>query len=97
MDSGSVKSNLVCAWVGQRQLQLQQRTVKSLGDEDVSIKMMATGLCGSDGHIWEKPSLSRQVVLGHEAAGIIAAVGSGVKDRQVGQRVAVEPGIACLK
>lgn len=35
------------------------------------------------------------MVLGHESAGIVVAVGDKVKHLQVGDRVAVEPGVAC--
>ncbi|OQV04954.1 hypothetical protein CLAIMM_09764 [Cladophialophora immunda] len=97
MDSVSPTFNLACALVGPKELQLQQRPIKCLGGEDVLVKVMSTGLCGSDAHIWERGSTSKQLILGHEAAGVIVAIGSEVKSRRVGQRVAIEPGRACLK
>lgn len=39
----------------------------------------------------------RVLVLGHESAGIITAVGEGVHDLKVGDHVAIEPGVACRK
>jgi L-iditol 2-dehydrogenase len=40
-------------------------------------------------------ALQAPLVLGHEAAGVITAVGPGVRDRFVGQRVAIEAGVMC--
>ena len=37
-----------------------------------------------------RTSVSKQLVLGHESSGVIKEVGKGVKDRFVGQRVAVD-------
>jgi L-iditol 2-dehydrogenase len=40
-------------------------------------------------------ALQAPLVLGHEAAGIVTAVGSGVKNVVVGQRIAIEAGVMC--
>lgn len=40
-------------------------------------------------------ALQAPLVLGHEASGVITAVGPGVRDRHVGQRVAIEAGVMC--
>lgn len=42
-------------------------------------------------------ALQAPLVLGHEAAGVVTAVGPGVKNLVVGQRVAIEAGIMCNK
>ncbi|KAL1872318.1 hypothetical protein VTK73DRAFT_1549 [Phialemonium thermophilum] len=90
-------SNRAVVWVGQRKLEVQQRPVHPPGDNDVLVEIIATGICGSDCHNWESDSVSRQLVLGHESSGIIKQVGKNVKDRAVGQHVAVEPGFACME
>ena len=61
---------------------------------------MAVGVCGSDVHYFEHGRIGRFVVekpiiLGHECAGIIAAVGSNVSRLKTGDRVAIEPGVTC--
>ena len=88
-------SNRSVVWVGARKLEIQQRPVVAPGPGEVLVEIVSTGICGSDCHNWESGSVSRQLVLGHESAGVIARIGEGVKDRSVGQRVAVEPGFAC--
>ncbi len=69
-------------------------------DTDVLIKMSVVGVCGSDIHYYDTGRIGSQVVeypfaVGHEGAGIVAAVGSAVKSVKVGDRIAVEPSIAC--
>jgi D-xylulose reductase len=89
------ESNRACVWVGKRQLEVQQRPGPALGDNDVLVKVMSTGICGSDCHNWDSASVSRQLVLGHESAGVIERVGAAVTSRTVGQRVAIDPANPC--
>lgn len=63
------------------------------GPGQVLIRVRAVGVCGSDIHQWHGPvswQVNYPVILGHEFAGSIAAVGEGVRDWQVGDRVACE-------
>ncbi|KAJ5479780.1 hypothetical protein N7530_005289 [Penicillium desertorum] len=69
-------------------------------DRDVIVRVMATGLCGSDVHYWQHGRIGPYVVedpiiLGHESTGIVVESGSGAAGLAVGDRVALEPGIAC--
>ena len=62
------------------------------GAGGVVIKVEATGLCRSDWHAWQGHDTDITVfphVLGHEFAGVVAAVGEGVTRVAVGDRVAV--------
>ncbi len=69
------------------------------GADEVLIRVGAGGICGSDMHAYygHHPFRKPPVVLGHEAAGEVVAVGTDVTRVAVGDRVAVEPQIACLK
>ncbi|KAF4811982.1 D-xylulose reductase A [Colletotrichum tropicale] len=89
-------SNKAVVWVGPKKLEIQERPVRPPGDNEVLVEIVATGICGSDCHNWESDKVSRQLVLGHESSGVIIQTGKSVKDRFVGQRVAVEPGFACM-
>ncbi len=66
------------------------------GPEEVLVKVAACGICGTDVHILRGEYLGEYpVVPGHEFAGEVVAVGERVRRFRVGDRVAVEPNIAC--
>jgi L-iditol 2-dehydrogenase len=70
------------------------------GPTQVLIEVAAVGICGSDVHYYEHGRIAdfvvnEPLVLGHEASGVIRAIGPAVGDRQVGQRVALEPQETC--
>ncbi len=67
---------------------------------EVSVKIVAGGICGSDLHYFHHGGfgtvrIQQPMALGHEIAGVISAVGAGVVDRAPGQRVAVNPSRPC--
>jgi D-arabinitol dehydrogenase (NADP+) len=63
---------------------------------EVLVRVMASGICGTDVHIYRGEYLGDYpVVPGHEFAGVVEAVGAGVTRFKPGDRVAVEPNIAC--
>lgn len=83
--------------------ELEVRTIPDPPDPgpgEVVVRLRACGVCGSDVHFYLEdncagtPALYPSV-LGHEPAGEIAAVGAGVESLAVGDRVAVEPAMAC--
>ncbi|MCX7804596.1 MAG: alcohol dehydrogenase catalytic domain-containing protein [Planctomycetota bacterium] len=68
----------------------------------VRVRIRAVGLCGSDLHYYREGRIADAIireptVLGHEAAGEVAAVGDGVTRLKPGDAVALEPGIPCMK
>lgn len=69
-----------------------------VGPADVRVAVGGVGLCGSDLSVfsgkWTAPYYPW--VMGHEAFGIIDAVGDDVDRERIGQTVVVEPNIACL-
>lgn len=66
------------------------------GPGEVLIKVMASGICGTDVHILEGEYLGAYPVIpGHEFAGVVEQVGHVVSRIKVGDKVAVEPNIAC--
>ena len=70
-------------------------TPEPAGDE-LLIQVMACGICGTDIHIYRGEYLGAYPVIpGHEFSGVVAAVGNQVTRFAPGDRVAVEPNIAC--
>ena len=71
-------------------------------DDEVLINVKAIGVCGSDVHYYKSGRIGSYVVekpliLGHECAGDVVAVGPEITSLKVGDRVAVEPGVPCRK
>src|ERR1700733_5019819 len=64
---------------------------------EVLVQVAACGICGSDVHGYDGTSGRRipPLVMGHEAAGIVAAVGSQVKGFNVGDRVTFDSTVYC--
>src|SRR5215475_3147343 len=65
--------------------------------DEVLIQVAACGICGSDVHGYDGSSGRRipPIVMGHEAAGIIEALGSSVKNFAVGDRVTFDSTVYC--
>ncbi len=67
---------------------------------EVRVKIAAGGICGSDLHYYHHGGfgtvrIREPMALGHEIAGVVAAVGSGVSHLTPGLRVAVNPSHPC--
>ncbi|MDO4283768.1 MAG: zinc-dependent alcohol dehydrogenase family protein [Eubacteriales bacterium] len=86
---------------GDKQFALAQEEPRALEAGEVRIRNMAAGICGTDVHIYEGGKGSAEVhppvVLGHEYAGVVTEVGSGVSTVKVGDKVTVDPNIYCGK
>ena len=67
------------------------------GPEEVLIAVKACGICGSDVHGMDGSTGRRRppIIMGHEASGVVAAVGSGVKGWIAGDRVTLDSTIYC--
>jgi L-iditol 2-dehydrogenase len=67
------------------------------GPGEVLVAVRACGICGSDVHGMDGSSGRRQppIIMGHEAAGLIAEVGEGVDGWESGQRVTLDSTIYC--
>ncbi len=81
-------------------LELREIAVPTPGPKEVLVKIEAVGSCGSDTHFYKTGAIGELVVrspiiLGHEAAGVIVAVGEAVSASRVGDLVAIEPQKPC--
>lgn len=75
----------------------QQVPMPAVGDDEVLVRVKAAGICHSDAHYRAGTSRiqSLPVSLGHEVAGVIEQVGSGVTSRKVGDRVCLHYLVTC--
>lgn len=74
-----------------------EREVAKPGENQVVIAVKACSICGGDLHIYKgkHPSAPLPVALGHELAGEVVQVGTKVNSVRIGDRVTVEPVLAC--
>lgn len=94
--------NLSVVLHGVNDLRLEQRPIPICGPNQLLIRVHTVGICGSDVHYWTHGSIGayavkEPLVLGHETSGVVAEVGSSVEGFSVGDRVALEVGVACNK
>ena len=82
-----------------KQLRLEEVPVPRCGPRDVLIQVAACGICGSDVHGYDGSSGRRipPIVMGHEAAGIVVAVGAEVRAVAPGDRVTFDSTVYCAK
>ncbi|ORM61718.1 galactonate oxidoreductase [Pantoea rodasii] len=80
-----------------RNMVWQQREKPTPAAQEVVIKPITAGICGTDIHAWagNQPFFSYPRVLGHELCGEVVELGSRVTGFNVGQRVALIPYVAC--
>ena len=82
-----------------RQFTIEDLPIPTCGSRDVLVQVAACGICGSDVHGYDGASGRRipPIVMGHEAAGIVAAVGSDVRSVSPGDRVTFDSTVYCAK
>lgn len=88
-------------FIGNGAFETREESIPAIGPSDVLVKVAACGICGTDVHIWHGDKGSAEVtppvVLGHELAGIVEAVGDKVSNQKVGEHVTVDPNRYCGK
>ncbi|HBE04137.1 MAG: L-threonine 3-dehydrogenase [Spirochaetes bacterium GWF1_41_5] len=81
-------------------LWLEEKNIPEPGINDILIRVKKSAICGTDLHIynwdeWAQKTIKTPITIGHEYVGHIAALGSGVKNFTIGDRVTGEGHIAC--
>lgn len=79
--------------------EIQDWPAPEFGPDEVLLRVAACGICGSDVHGMDGSTGRRRppIIMGHEAAGTIAEIGSNVKGWAVGDRVTFDSTIYCGK
>lgn len=78
-------------------LEMTELPDPTAGPGEVLVRVAACGICGSDVHGYDGSSGRRipPIVMGHEAAGVVAAVGDQVADFRIGDRVTFDSTVSC--
>ncbi len=93
-------------WYGQKDIRIEEKELKPLKDNEVTVRVAWAGICGSDLHEYQEgpvfvpvdapDELTGEVapiIMGHEFAGVVEKVGPAVTKYKVGDRVVVNPTI----
>lgn len=84
----------VAMYYNNNDIRLEEMPRPRIGPEELLVKVVASGICGSDVMEWYRIKRA-PLVLGHEIAGDIVEVGAEVKNYKVGQRVFVSHHVPC--
>ncbi|CAI9407173.1 zinc-dependent alcohol dehydrogenase [Nocardioides sp. T2.26MG-1] len=85
-------------WQGRKDIRVEEVPDPRIEEPtDAIVRVTTTGLCGSDLHLYDPltPFMTPGDIVGHEPMGIVEAVGSGVTELAVGDRVVVPFNISC--
>lgn len=87
---------------GPRDFRLCEEPIPQPDLGEVQIQIKSVGVCASDLHYYRDGKIGSNrvtdpIVIGHEASGVITALGEEVTGVQVGDRVAIEPGKPCME
>jgi L-iditol 2-dehydrogenase len=82
-----------------RRLELADMPSPAIGPEDLLVRVRACGICGSDVHGFDGSTGRRipPLVMGHEAAGVVEAVGEAVEGFREGDRITFDSMVSCGK
>lgn len=84
----------VAMYYNNRDVRLEETPTPEIGPGELLVKILASGICGSDVMEWYRIKKA-PLVLGHEITGEIVKVGEGVRHYKVGQRVFVSHHVPC--
>jgi L-idonate 5-dehydrogenase len=90
----------VCRLYGVHDLRIETENTEEPGRGQVLVRVGAGGICGSDLHYYHDGGfgpirVKQPIILGHEIAGTVEALGEGVSALAIGDRVAVNPSRSC--
>lgn len=86
---------LTAVYYNNHDIRIQEALIPQIGEDEALLKVMASGICGSDVIEWYRVPRA-PLVLGHEATGVIDKVGAKVKAVKVGDRVFVSHHVPCF-
>jgi len=87
--------------VARRKFEIRETAKPAIeNDKDVLVKLRSSGVCGSDIHNYKEGrtgslEVKFPMILGHECSAVVEEVGKAVKKVKPGDRVGIEPAVAC--
>jgi len=84
----------VAMYYNNNDVRLEEMPKPEISNGELLVKVEASGICGSDVMYWYRKH-KVPLVLGHEIAGEIIEVGTGLKGYRIGQRVAASHHVPC--
>jgi L-iditol 2-dehydrogenase len=89
-----MKAMKVAMYYNNNDVRIEDMPVPTIGDNELLVKVKASGICGSDVMEWYRIKKAPKV-LGHEITGDIVEIGKNVKNYHVGDRVFVSHHVPC--
>src|SRR3972149_2821105 len=84
----------VAMYYNNKDIRLEEMPVPEIGPGELLIKIIASGICGSDLMEWYRIHKA-PLVLGHEIAGMVEKIGDGVTQYRKGDRVSASHHVPC--
>lgn len=84
----------VAVYYNNRDVRIEELPIPEIGDGELLVKVISSGICGSDVMEWYRIKKAPRV-LGHEITGEVVEVGKGVKKYKKGDRVFVSHHVPC--
>jgi L-iditol 2-dehydrogenase len=81
-------------YYGRNDIRIEEMPVPEAGPGELLVRIQASGICGSDVMHWYRAGKT-PLVLGHEIAGVVVAVGEGVPSYKEGDRIAASHHVPC--
>jgi L-iditol 2-dehydrogenase len=89
-----MKNMKVAMYYNNNDVRIEEMPVPSIGDNELLVKVKASGICGSDVMEWYRIKKAPRI-LGHEITGDIVEIGKNVKKYKIGDRVFVSHHVPC--
>ncbi|MEK6892417.1 MAG: zinc-dependent dehydrogenase [Nanoarchaeota archaeon] len=86
----------VAVYYGNKDVRMEERPIPQINDDELLVKVMASGICGTDVMEWYRIKKA-PLVLGHEISGVVEKVGKNVKNFKAGDKVFVSHHVPCMK
>jgi len=86
----------VAVYYNNKDVRIEERHVPKINDDELLVKIIASGICGTDVMEWYRINKA-PIILGHEIAGIIEKAGKNAKNFKIGDRIVVSHHVPCTK